>query len=268
MSGGKEGDSIQWGRAQQKAGPRFQPVFRPRVVNKRQQSLFQMHSVCSFEHLKDIQDLLCIFALTEIQRPLKHLFFYPHQLDPWDRRIWALGDLTAMLDLALDPYDTGISSTQKTVTIVDAVVNLVAPSVTSIWKKKSFVQSLKARLGEWVHEAKDAQDRWLQPVLAKQAFEDHLAKNGGIFQPSGDCTSSFAWARLLYALNIRPGNGIISWRLPAQETDPAKTGVVSLAIHGERCATLSIFISCIRQDQGGGDIDNTYFRLPFGVLKV
>ena len=105
------------------------------------------------------------------------------------------------------------------------------------YKEGNDARELKLKLGEWAAEAQDKRGRWMQPVLSKEAFETHLKKQGGQFEPSGECTSAFGWAKLLYSLNIRPKNGkergMISWRLiPEGEAHPSKTGSISLHVHG------------------------------------
>jgi hypothetical protein len=69
-----------------------------------------------------------------------------------------------------------------------------------------------------------------------------------------------------YALNIKPGKGIVSKRLPSTENGLAKTGDNSLAIHGEvLCHIINLYqlyaTKSLRRE-------NNTNRFPFGTLKL
>lgn len=135
-----------------------------------------------------------------------------------------------------------ISDGQQTVTLASAIVELVGRPLSSIWRKQSTAQAFKQKLGEWADEAIDDKGRWLQPVLRTRAFEGHLVRENGYFQPTGRCESSFAWAQLLFALNIRPKGGVLAWRLPPREIDPAVSSDISLEVDGEvMCHIINLY---------------------------
>lgn len=154
--------------------------------------------------------------------------------------------------------------------IWDVLCKLYGPisSLFGFYWKENPARELKGKLGEWAGEAKDQQGRWRQPVLTKEAFERHLKANNGYFQPSGECTASFGWAQLLFALNIRPKKGdeagIISWRLTMDGAGPAQTGTVSLAMDGAvLCHIVNLY-----QKYTGGTPSADKFQLPFGELRL
>ena len=130
-------------------------------------------------------------------------------------------------------YGRGVGDARDTVGLVGAVVDMIGRPISSAWQRRSAVQEYRNRLGEWHQEAVDTSGRWLKPVLRHAAFEEHLIKNNGYFKPSGVCQSSFAWAHLLYALDVRPGGGVLAWRLPPNNQNPADTRQVSLDIDGQ-----------------------------------
>ncbi|KAL4794319.1 hypothetical protein BDV19DRAFT_365136 [Aspergillus venezuelensis] len=171
-------------------------------------------------------------------------------------------------------YSQIIGDTQQTVSLAGAVIDLVGRTITSRWEKQKAIQVFKLRLGEWVDEAVDSEGRWLQPVLRRQAFEDHLVHADGHFQPQGQCKSSFAWAQLLYALNIRPKGGILSWRLPSTEIDPTVSGDLSLEVDGEvMCHVINLYRLYKHKpsglSSGGSDESNdTQYDFPFGRLSL
>jgi len=162
-------------------------------------------------------------------------------------------DATMSGDNPTNPVTNGVATVRTVFDFGFDVANKVWEGPVKLgldfYQDGSTARELKKKLGEWVLEAQDDQDRWQQPVLSKDAFESHLVKENGQFQPSGVCTALFSWAKLLYALNIRPKQGenpgIISWReVPEGESSPAKTGIISLAFMARSCVTLSTSIRC------------------------
>lgn len=129
-------------------------------------------------------------------------------------------------------YGTTISDASATVGLTGMIVDLVHRPVSAFWTKRTQKQMFIKRLGQWAGEAFDEHEHWLQPVLQLDAFETHLVQSDGCFQPSGKCSSSLAWAQLLYALGINPGMGVLAWRLSPQKLDPTETGTIDLEIDG------------------------------------
>ncbi|KAL9617182.1 MAG: hypothetical protein Q9160_007986 [Pyrenula sp. 1 TL-2023] len=172
-----------------------------------------------------------------------------------------------------DPYSQGVDDAQKTVTLAGAFVDLVRGPATSFLRRRSAQQILRERLGEWVDEAVDAQGRWLQPVLRTDAFENHLIRSNGHFRPTGSCLASFAWAHLLFALDIRPGRGVLSWGLPKKSNDAASTGQINLKIDGQvLCHVVNIYrlytTKYMEQRLSSTSIFPQVFEMPFGKLSV
>jgi len=128
----------------------------------------------------------------------------------------------------------------------------------------SVLQELKDGLGEWEAEAKAEKHRWRQPFLGKDAYEKHFLKNDGVLEPSGKTTASFGWAQLLFALNIRPKAGIISWRTLPRGVKPEKTGTVSLGVDGAILCHIINFYQLYRSGSRNSDT----FRFPFGDLTL
>jgi hypothetical protein len=168
-------------------------------------------------------------------------------------------------------YGQGVNDANQTVTLANSVVGLVGGVVSSQWRRRSGIQSLREKFGEWASEAQDANHRWLRPVLRTKAFEDHLVNTNGYMQPSGKCTSSFAWAHLLYALDIKPGAGVLEWRLPTDGVDPIESGRMSLDIDGAvLCHIINLYRIYHEAAPRGftkGDSDAS-FEFPFGKLSV
>ncbi|KAJ5526963.1 hypothetical protein N7513_011122 [Penicillium frequentans] len=170
-----------------------------------------------------------------------------------------------MTDQGGDKYAQVISDGQQTVTLTGAIVELVGRPLSSIWRKRSATQAFKEKLGEWADEAVDRKGRCLQPVLRSRALEDHLVRENGYFQPTGQCDSSFAWAQLLYALNIRPGGGVIAWRLPPKGINPAVAGDVALEVDG---AAMCHIINIFRLYKKSAPEDFNRCSFPFGRLSI
>ena len=165
-----------------------------------------------------------------------------------------------------DPYSEGSRDAEKVLNLIERAGE---KPVSAIWQKqRSGSTQLKRSLGEWAAEAKDLQGRWLQPVLENEAFEAHLIARRGRLQPRGQCESSFAWAQLLYALEIRPGKGILSWRPPSIENDPVNTGTVSLFIDGRvLCHIVNLYKLYTTSSARVWKAPKSY-QLPFGILML
>ncbi|KAE8454272.1 hypothetical protein EG329_005197 [Mollisiaceae sp. DMI_Dod_QoI] len=169
-----------------------------------------------------------------------------------------------MSDAPTDSYQAGVNNAKGTWELVKDFVTFVSPSVASAAGKRKAVQSLNDRIGEWAEEAKDKDGRWQQPILTRNALEAHLLLEKGTVQPGGECKASFAWAKLLYALNIRPGKKTLEWRTSSPENDPATTGTISLAIEGEAlCDIINLYQRYIASSIGR----KNEYRFSFGILE-
>ncbi|OAQ63060.1 PFS domain-containing protein [Pochonia chlamydosporia 170] len=137
----------------------------------------------------------------------------------------------------------------------------------------------RAKLGEWAAEAMDSHGRWLQPILGTNALEEHLLREEGRPKPSRLCESSLAWAQLLYALNVRPGMGVLAWKLPPKEIDPS-VEAVRLQVDGPAMCHIVNLFRIYREPSPmdfspGGSIGSQYLTwaettcdFPFGTIRV
>lgn len=120
---------------------------------------------------------------------------------------------------------------KQLVELVSAVMRLGLKLPESSERKVN-AKKLTQDLGEWAVEAfPKKKKRWLHPVLRAEPFIKHLKDHDGYCEPEGECIATFGWAKLLYALNIRPGAGVISWE-SSRNFDPVPTGVITLEIEG------------------------------------
>ncbi|OAA67648.1 hypothetical protein ISF_03824 [Cordyceps fumosorosea ARSEF 2679] len=102
------------------------------------------------------------------------------------------------------------------------------------------VADYEGSLREWLQEAKEG-TRYLQPKLTNDSFNLHLGSQLPIAEPPATSTSCFAWVKLLYALNIRPGDGVLEWERPAKDIQPG-TDTVCLIVEGQAmCHIINLF---------------------------
>ncbi|OAA72983.1 hypothetical protein LEL_08767 [Akanthomyces lecanii RCEF 1005] len=113
-------------------------------------------------------------------------------------------------------YGQIVANGQATVTFASAINDLIGLPLSTYFSKQSAESKYLAKLGEWASEAVDSQGRLLQPMLRIEAFEKHLIEEEGCLKPQDTCDSNLAWAQLLYALNIRPGMKVLTWRQPTK----------------------------------------------------
>lgn len=179
-------------------------------------------------------------------------------------------------DQSGDRFGQGADDILKGVAAVKAVGTLAQPLLDHRAQQEA-ERKLEKRLGEWAHESKRG-GHWHQPMLRLENFEEHRDLNSGHFTPSGECTSTFGWAHLLYALNIRPGavlpsgQTIIDWKLPTGDASLVETGDIHLEMPGE---VLWHIINIYRlysepdlQNTNDKNPTNPRYRLPFGLLSV
>jgi hypothetical protein len=163
-----------------------------------------------------------------------------------------------------------IGNLQQLTSAVGALLRLLGAPFTAVWNWISVRRQLRAKLGEWSSEAA-RNGRWQQPVLGREAFEQHLRNTNGHFNPTGNTTSTFAWAHLLYALDIRPGSLVLQWEPLRDNFDPLKTGQLPLKIEGPvLCHILNMYrlYSDPSPQDFGEEETGSDFTLPFGTLRV
>lgn len=164
-----------------------------------------------------------------------------------------------------DPYQAGLANTKGTWELFKEIVADVYPSIASAAANRKAIKSLNDKIGEWAKEAKDGDGRWQQPILTRDALKAHLILSKGRPNPTGKCEASFDWAKLLYALNIRPGDGTLEWGLPSNDNDPATTGTISLDIEGEAlCDIINLYKQYLASSIGRIN----EHRLWFGILEL
>jgi hypothetical protein len=98
-----------------------------------------------------------------------------------------------------------------------------------------------------------------------------LVEENGHFKPSGSCESTFGWALLLFALDIRPGRGILAWRVPTDGADPAESGQISLDIDGQAfCHIVNLYREYTESapDELSRESEKAVCRMPFGTLSI
>ncbi|KAK5457197.1 hypothetical protein LTS15_004978 [Exophiala xenobiotica] len=153
--------------------------------------------------------------------------------------------------------------------------NSSVPTTAYGTTSRSDAQVLKESLGEWVTEAYDAQKRLMIPVLRKEAFVKHLLDTDGRITPSVPCTATAPWAHFLYALNIRPGMGILQWK-PAGQAVRLDNGSprLHLEVGGEvLCHIINFYIldtysaGCLISKYDIGPGQPITCKLQFGTLR-
>lgn len=141
------------------------------------------------------------------------------------------------------------------------------------------IDRYREKLGERADEAVDHNGRWLQPVLHTKPLENHLDSEQGCPKPADSYRCSLAWGRLLYALDIRPGAGVLEWRLPPRDIDPSLEAATLLIDGIAMCHILNLFrlykepapanFSPVRhtvvESYDGPDNRCTF---PFGTLRI
>ncbi|KAI0540550.1 hypothetical protein GGR58DRAFT_460938 [Xylaria digitata] len=129
-------------------------------------------------------------------------------------------------------YSDVIGNAQQTLNFTSALFQFVGQSIHSAITAKQVRKALRDGLGEWAEEAFDARNNCQQPVLREEAFLRHLIDNRAAFRPSGSCIATFAWAKLLYSLDIRPGSNIIEWQPSGTDANPSESGIIELELEG------------------------------------
>ena len=171
-----------------------------------------------------------------------------------------------------DSFGRVVDDGRQTLAFAGAALDLVERTTSSALRKRAAVQSLREKLGEWADEAVDNQGRWLRPLLTVEAFEEHMISKDGRVIPSTVCQSSLGWAHLLYALDIRPGRGILSWKLPSVAFDPTRTGEIPLSIEGEvLCHIVNLYrfyLGPTPEDFSTLGVAPSSCRFPFGTLLI
>ncbi|KAI1387169.1 uncharacterized protein F4822DRAFT_275654 [Hypoxylon trugodes] len=169
-------------------------------------------------------------------------------------------------------YGEVITNSQQTLSLGSALFEYFRPAWDAALERRKADKALRDGLGEWAVEAFDAGGRCQQPVLREDSFVTHLIENKATFQPSGSCNASFAWAKLLYALDIRPGANIIEWQSLGTDADPDKSDTVELKLEGPvLCHIVNLYQ--IYNWPSGALLDDFHRRgvtwpLSFGALII
>ncbi|KAI0550534.1 hypothetical protein F4679DRAFT_542728 [Xylaria curta] len=175
-----------------------------------------------------------------------------------------------------DPYTNGygevIGNGHQTVDLVSSIFQLVGQPLNAALTRRNAHTALRKGLGEWAEEAFDENNHCQQPLLREDAFVTHLIENQASFRPYGSCNATFAWAKLLYALDIRPGNNIIEWQPLGTDADPSKSGTIELALEGPvLCHIVNLYQ--IYDNPYGASLENLHnkgatWKFPFGALTI
>lgn len=182
----------------------------------------------------------------------------------------------------MQAYGDGLAAADTTLTFVERLFYMIVGPVVRMYRSFSenrrVLGELKNGLGEWKDEAKSSTGRWRQPCLSRAVFESHFIRpgadgNNGLLEPPSatSCTAEFGWAQFLYALDIRPGSGIVSWRNLPKDQDPARTGVVSLLINDEAFCHITNLYQLYHDGRvitHPYDFNFDHFELPFGHLST
>lgn len=135
--------------------------------------------------------------------------------------------------------------------------------------EKQNARKLLQDLGEWAREAYPKKNkRWHRPVLRGTQFIEHLKKTNGYCEPEGQCTATFAWAQLLFALNIRPGAGVVSWEQQPYDFNPVTATTLTLEMEGPVLwHILNLYRLYNKSDPRDSDPSSQY-DLSFGALFI
>lgn len=108
-------------------------------------------------------------------------------------------------------YGRVVGHGQQTISFAGGLIQSFERPITSVLRRRNAAQSIREQLGEWTSEAFDSNGRLQTPVLKSREFESHINKTNACMNPSGH-TAMYGWAHLLYALAIRPGMGVLTWK--------------------------------------------------------
>ncbi|KAI1737759.1 hypothetical protein F4680DRAFT_427824 [Xylaria scruposa] len=169
-------------------------------------------------------------------------------------------------------YGEVIGNGHQTVDLVSSIFQLVGSPLNAALTRRNAHIALRKGLGEWAGEAFDKNNHCQQPLLREDAFVIHLIENQATFHPRGSCNATFAWAKLLYSLDIRPGNNIIEWQPLGTDADPSKSGTIELALEGPvLCHIVNLYQ--IYDDPYGASLEYLHnkgvtWKFPFGALNI
>ncbi|TRX91456.1 hypothetical protein FHL15_007680 [Xylaria flabelliformis] len=169
-------------------------------------------------------------------------------------------------------YSEVIGNRQQTVDLASSIIQLVGQPLNAALARRNAHIALRKGLGEWAGEAFDENNQCQQPVPREDAFVTHLIENQARFHPSGSCKATFAWAKLLYSLDIRPGCNIVEWQPLGTDADPSKSGTIELALEGPvLCHVINLYQ--IYDRPHGVPLQNLHNRgvtwpFPFGALTI
>lgn len=141
--------------------------------------------------------------------------------------------------------------------------------------RKDNEKALRDALGEWGPYAKPdpKSGRWHRPFLKEDSFMAHLQLKCGHFGPlTGSSNSIFAWAHLLFALDITPSSGRVEWSpVLAADDAPVALGSLPLIVDGRvLCHIINLYRIYREPSPQSGKRQETPQRydLPFGNLAL
>ncbi|KAK9419822.1 hypothetical protein SUNI508_07071 [Seiridium unicorne] len=169
-----------------------------------------------------------------------------------------------------DNFAEGLNNARETVNFIDLVDKTILSPASQQYSayldSRQKLNALNVGLGEWQKLAEGKDRHWHSPLLTEAAFKEHFMKTEGTLQPQGQTSATFSWARLLFALNVRPpqdDSRILEWNLLPPIEDPTISGQISLSVDGTVfCHLINLYREYDAPDPGAV----TSFKLAFGSL--
>lgn len=132
-----------------------------------------------------------------------------------------------------DAYGQAVGDARGTTGLIKEADEVFGAPIRRLFQRRAAEKALIQDLGDWAAEAKDSNGRWLRPILTATSFGRHLEAHDAHFKPAATCTSRFGWARLLFALDVRPRAGVLQWELPTIPIDPCSIEGIVMDMDGE-----------------------------------
>ena len=176
------------------------------------------------------------------------------------------------------------SDIEQTVKLADTIVTLIREPVTLLYQNITKAQALRRSLGSWEGEARDGNGHYRIPVLLGAAFDDHLVSVDGMVsappqedvKPSSKIPGGFqfpwagmqhkstsansefppagtaCWGYFLFALGIRPGKGVASWRPSIDGFISTQNGGIEMEVDGSvLCHIINLYSTTLNPDPWG-----------------